>query len=71
MNNFAMDSGVARVVTNGYFEFYSSVITQNYAKRSPLSFLFDSVSLSLIDNCEIFGNIKMTDDQILNEVVNQ
>jgi hypothetical protein len=48
-NNFALTSGVAKINSNGYFYFYDSAINRNYAKNSPISLVFDSVNLSVLD----------------------
>ena len=67
-NNFALTSGVVKIDSNGYFYFYDSVITQNYAKNNPISLVFDSVNLSIIDKCEIYENSMMVMSQILSEI---
>jgi hypothetical protein len=49
-NNFALTSGVAKIGSNGYFYFYDSVITQNFAKNNPISLVFDTVNPVVFDN---------------------
>jgi hypothetical protein len=67
-NNFALKSGVVKIDSNGYFYFYDSVITKNYAKNNPISLLFDSANLSIIDKCKIYGNSMIIMDHILAEI---
>jgi hypothetical protein len=59
-NNYALRSGVVKIDTSGYFEFYDSVITRNFAKSNPISLLFDWVNLSIINHWEIHDNYMRT-----------
>ena len=52
---------------NGYFEIYSNLIYNNYATQSPISQLFNSAVMSVIDNTTIYGNEALTYDEIANE----
>ena len=67
INNFASVSGVIRVADNGYFEIYNSQMLNNYASQSPISELFDSAFVSVIDNTTIYKNEALTYDEILSE----
>jgi hypothetical protein len=49
-NNFALTSGVAKIGSNGYFYFYDSMITQNFAKNNPISLVFDTFNPVVFDN---------------------
>ena len=66
-NNFAVSAGVVKAQSNGLFEFYNTKITQNYALNNPMAQLFDSVSLSIIDNSTIYDNHALSQEQILTE----
>ena len=66
-NNFAVSAGVVKAQSNGLFEFYNTTITQNYAQNNPMAQLFDSVSLSIIDNTTIYDNQALSQQQILSE----
>jgi predicted outer membrane repeat protein len=70
-NNFALTSGVVKIDSNGYFYFYDSVITQNYAKNSQMSLVFDSVNLSVLDKWDIYNNSMINMDQIAIEINSQ
>ena len=52
---------------NGYFEIYSSQIYNNYASQSPISELFNSAVVSVIDNTTIYSNEALTYDEIVTE----
>jgi hypothetical protein len=67
-NNFAISSGVAKVTKSGYFEFYDSKIYQNYAKNYPISIILDCATISLFNNCEIYGNRMISGREIVDEV---
>ena len=67
-NNFASVSGVIRVADNGYFEIYDSQIYNNYASQSPISELFNSAFVSVIDNTTIYKNEALSYDEILSEL---
>ena len=67
-NNFASVSGVIRVADNGYFEIYNSQIYDNYASQSPISELFNSAFVSVIDNTTIYKNEALSYDEILSEL---
>jgi hypothetical protein len=67
-NNFAISSGVAKVTKSGYFEFYDSKIYQNYAKNNPISIILDCATISLFNNCEIYGNRMISGREIVDEV---
>ena len=67
-NNFASISGVIRVADNGYFEIYNSQIFNNYASQSPISELFNSAFVSVIDNTTIYKNEALSYDEILSEL---
>ena len=69
-NNFASVSGVIRVADNGYFEIYNSQIFNNYASQSPISELFNSALVSVIDNTTIYKNEALSYDEILYELNN-
>ena len=66
-NNFAVSAGVVKTQSNGLFEFYNTTITQNYAQNNPMAQLFDSVSLSIIDNTTVYDNQVLNQKQILSE----
>ena len=66
-NNFASVSGVIRVADNGYFEIYDSQIYSNYASQSPISELFDSAFVSVIDNTTIYQNEALSYNEIQSE----
>ena len=66
-NNFAVSAGVVKTQSNGLFEFYNTTIIQNYALNNPMAQLFDSVSLSIIDNTLIHENHALSQQQILYE----
>ena len=67
-NNFASISGVIRVADNGYFEIYDSQLYNNYASQSPISELFNSAFVSVIDNTTIYRNEALSYDEILSEL---
>ena len=67
-NNFASVSGVIRVADNGYFEIYNSQIFNNYASQSPISELFNSAFVSVIDNTTIYKNEALSYDEIMFEL---
>ena len=67
-NNFASVSGVIRVADNGYFEIYNSQIFNNYASQSPISEMFNSAFVSIIDNTTIYKNEALSYDEILSEL---
>ena len=67
-NNFASVSGVIRVADNGYFEIYDSQIFNNYASQSPISELFNSAFVSIIDNTAIYKNEALSYNEILSEL---
>ena len=67
-NNFASISGVIRVADNGYFEIYDSQIFNNYASQSPISELFNSAFVSVLDNTTIYRNEALSYDEILSEL---
>ena len=67
-NNFASISGVIRVADNGYFEIYNSQIYNNYASQSPISELFNSAFVSVIDNTTIYKNEALSYEEILSEL---
>ena len=67
-NNFASVSGVIRVADNGYFEIYDSQVFNNYASQSPISELFNSAFVSVIDNTTIYENEALSYDEILSEL---
>ena len=67
-NNFASVSGVIRVADNGYFEIYDSQVFNNYASQSPISELFNSAFVSVIDNTTIYKNEALSYDEILSEL---
>ena len=52
---------------NGYFEIYDSQIYNNYASQSPISELFNSAVMYIIDNTTIHNNEALTYDEIANE----
>ena len=52
---------------NGYFEIYSSQIYNNYASQSPISELFNSAVMSVIDNTTIYNNEALTYNEIVTE----
>lgn len=63
-----MTSGVIKTESNGFFYFYDSVITKNYAKSSAISLIFNSPTDSVFDKCDIFSNSLMDIDEILLEI---
>ena len=67
-NNFASVSGVIRVADNGYFEIYNSQIYNNYASQSPISELFNSAFVSIIDNTTIYKNEALSYNEVLSEL---
>ena len=67
INNFASVSGVIRVADNGYFEIYDSMIYSNYASQSPISELFDSAFVSVIENTTIYQNEALSYNEIQSE----
>ena len=67
-NNFASVSGVIRVTDNGYFEIYDSQIFNNHASQSPISELFNSAFVSVIDNTTIYENEALSYNEILSEL---
>jgi hypothetical protein len=67
-NNFALTSGVAKIGSNGYFYFYDSMITQNFAKNNPISLVFDTFNPVVFDNWEIRENSVIRIDDILKEI---
>lgn len=56
MNNFALSSGVIYSSTNGYFEFYSSSIYNNYAISNPIGEVLEVINPSIISNSRIYNN---------------
>jgi hypothetical protein len=67
-NNFALTSGVVRINSNGHFYFYDTELTRNFAKNNPISLVFDSVNMSVLDKWEIYENTAMNIEDILIEV---
>ena len=51
----------------GCLNFYNTTITQNYALNNPMAQLFESVSLSIIDDTTIHDNHALSQKQILSE----
>ena len=68
MNNFAIQSGVIQASNDGYYEFYRSYITDNYAYMLSISEIFIVTRPPLFSNSTIFGNLVLTRNQILNEL---
>lgn len=66
-SNFAVMSGVVRTTTNGRFEFFNSVIANNLAKDNPIAQLFDSATVSVINNCKLYNNTVLSTDQLFRE----
>ena len=66
-NNFAVSAGVVKAQSNGLFEFYNTTITQNYALNNPMAQLYESVSLSIIDETTIHDNHALSQQKILSE----
>ena len=52
---------------NGHFEVFNSQIYNNYASQSPISELFNSAIISVIDNTTIYSNEALTNDEITAE----
>ena len=67
-NNFALQSGVVQGSNDGYFEIYSSTISENYAYSIPISELFLVSPLSIISNWQIMNNNALTQSIILQEI---
>ena len=66
-NNAAVSSGVISVALNGYFEFYNSTIAFNIANNNPISQLFDSASISKINNWSLYENDGLTRAELVIE----
>ena len=69
-NNFAIQSGVIQTGNDGYFNIYLSILTNNFAYSSPISELFLSSTLSIINNSTIQNNEWLAKDDILQQLNN-
>ena len=70
-NNFAIESGVAQVSRDGSVEFHSTQIYENYALTVPVSEIFISSQVSIVDDCIIRDNIVKDKVSILSECTSQ
>lgn len=66
-DNFAITSGVVEVTLNGYFEFYDSVIFNNYANGSPVSLILDCATTSLLSNTSLYQNHAFSKSELSTE----
>ena len=67
-NNFAFQSGVVQINSNGYFQFYNSIFHHNYAISSSFGEIFDTSQLSVLNNCTLYQNYIKLYEEIINEV---
>ena len=67
-NNFGITNTVFETSTNGYFMFYNSKISYNYAINGPLGELLDSANLWIISSSSIYSNEALTVDEIKYEL---
>lgn len=66
-NNFAIQSGVIQASNEGRYQIYSSVISNNYAYSIAISEVLLASSESIISNCTIYQNDRLTKEVILSE----
>ena len=55
-NNFGVTNAIVETSTNGYFMFYNSVFSENYAINYPFGELLDGANLWIISNSSILNN---------------
>ena len=67
IHNFAIEAGVVAASTNGYFEFYNTTITENYAMSISVGEIFDVANLPKISRSQIYANEIISKSQILIE----
>ena len=67
-NSFAVESGVVQSSNNGYYKFYNSIFTYNYALSSAFGEIFDVSTNPLISNWTISNNFIKSKSSILNEI---
>ena len=67
-NSFAVESGVVQSSNNGYYKFYNSIFTYNYALSSVFGEIFDVSTNPLISNWTISNNFIKSKSSILNEI---
>ena len=67
-NNFAFQSGVVQINSNGYFQFYNSIFHHNYAISSSFGEIFDTSQLSVLNNSTLYQNYIKSYEEIENEV---
>ena len=71
MNNFAFSSGVIKAKDDGHFELYQSVILKNTAMVAPVSEVFSSQLISVINNCTISENTAINANDVRNSILSQ
>jgi len=70
-NNLAISSGVIKAKDDGYYELYRCTIRENRAIVAPVSEVFSTQLLSVIDNCIISENYALDIATIRNEYITQ
>jgi hypothetical protein len=70
-NNFAVESSIIRAITSGYFEFYNTTITQNYALSVSIGEIFDVVIPPKLSGCRIYQNHILSKTEFLSEINTQ
>ncbi|CAI2365113.1 unnamed protein product [Moneuplotes crassus] len=66
-DNFAFSGGVISSSLGGSFMFTDSFISHNYAFATPIAVISESDESSVISNCNISENFRVSEDYIKNE----
>ena len=70
-NNFGITSTIFQTSLNGYFHFYNSSISQNYAINNQVGEMLDSINLSIMSNVSIYNNEAMSINDITSEFISK
>ena len=68
INNFGVTNAIVETSTNGYFMFYNSVFSENYAINYPFGELLDGANLWIISNSSILNNEALSVDSVKYEL---
>ncbi|CAI2379704.1 unnamed protein product [Moneuplotes crassus] len=66
-SNFAITYGVVEATNNGVFEFFQSVISDNYAMKHPIGQVLSASASSIIDSTKISNNLMLDNQQMVQE----
>ena len=67
-NSFAVESAVVQCSNNGYYQFYNSVFSNNYALSAAFGEIFDVSTTPLISNCTINNNFIKLQSTVTDEI---